>query len=432
MISEDKRSEWTNKILEIQKDDDFSDNFIDDLKLDIFNDRIFVFTPRGRSIDLPQGATCIDFAYQIHTQVGNRALKGDVNGEIVPMSAVLQNGDTVRIITSDTNKGPDRAWLGFVKTSSARNKIREYLKRISLDEKIKNGKSLLQKEMDRAGLGLVKDLPSKKIREFLAKNPEINSIDDVFSAIGEGAIKPVNILNEFYPRQHVTLSYLNLLEGMLDKNHSEKTTTVSIKIVSKDELGQLTKILKITAGLEINSVRMKAYVTKLSGNLICRLTVILANFSQVSQLFENLEQIDGVKSVRRVFWQKKLFFITGSFFTFVIWAIHPFVLHYITTNVTADEHPILATSLLYVGIFMLFIMVFLLKSLTQRSFPDVRETTAFWVISYLLSTFALITLLAEIYFFRLNFNWFFVFSLIILIFAYMTVEFFSYRKRIMK
>jgi hypothetical protein len=346
------------------------------------------------------------------------------------MSAVLQNGDTVRIITSDTNKGPERAWLGFVKTNSARNKIREYLKKISREEKVKTGKTLLQKEMDRAGLGLVKDLPSRKMRDFLAQNRDLRSPDDMFSAIGEGAIKPVNILNDFYPRQNVTLGYLNLLEGKLASRRSEKTTTVTVKIVSKDELGQLTKILKITSGLDIDAVRIKAFVSKWSGNLVCRLTVILENFSQVSRLFENLEQIDGVKSVRRVFWQRKLFFIAGSLLTFIIWAIHPFVLHFITTSVRSDEHPIIATTMLYAGVFMLFMMVFLLKSLTQRSFPEMRETTAFWVLSYLLSTFAMITLFAEIYFFQLTFNWVFVFGLIILIFAYLTSEFMAYRHRI--
>lgn len=430
ILGDDKRAEWANKILALQKEESNTGNFLDDLKLDIFRDRIFVFTPKGESIDLPQGATCIDLAYTIHSQVGNKALKAEVNGEVVPMSAVLQNGDTVKIITSDEVKGPDRSWLTFVKTNSARNKIREYLKKISREEKIKTGKNLLQKEMDRAGLGLLKDLPSRRLRNFIGERSNISNNEDLFAAIGEGAVKPVDVLNELYPNKRATLSYLKLLEGSSTKRSEERTTTVSIKIVSRDAVGQLEKILKVASNLNINILRTNAYISKWSGNFVCRLVVTLNTFSQVSELFENLEQISGVKKVTRVFWQRKIFFIFGSMLTFVVWAIHPFVLHYITVNFNNEQHPYLSGILLYFGIFMLFMMVFLLKSLTQRSFPELRETTTFWVMSYLLSTFALITLFAEIYFFRLTFNWVFIFGLIILIFAYLTSEYITFRERL--
>lgn len=427
VLGDDKRSDWANKIMEMQKEEEYSQDFMQDLKLDFFHDRIFAYTPKGESVDLPQGATCIDFAYQIHSEVGNRALKADVNGEIVPMSTVLQNGDTVRIITSDYSKGPDRAWLGFVKTNSARNKIREYFKKISREEKIKSGKNLMQKEMDRAGLGLLRELPSRKIKGFLKKHNSLNIADDIFAGIGEGSLKAVDVLNDFYPQKNATLGYLNLLEGR-NRNRSDKNTTVSIKIVSKDAIGQLEKILKVTSILHINVLSTKAYLSKWSGNFICRLLVTLKTFSQVSYLFENLEQVEGVKKVTRVFWQRKALFIAGSMFTFLFWAMHPFILHYISANVT-QAHPYVSAILLYSGIFMLFLMVILLKSLTQRSFPELRETTAFWIMTYLMSTFALITLFAEIYFFHLSFNWVFIFGLIILIFAYLTSEYLSYRER---
>ena len=430
ILEEDKRSDWANKISEITKDEDLNLNLLEELKLDILRDRIFVFTPKGDTIDLPQGATCIDFAYNIHTEIGEKALKADVNGDTVPMSTVLQNGDTVKIITCDYEKGPDRSWLGFVKTNYAKNKIKDYFRRISREEKIRTGKSLLQKEMDRAGLGLIKELPSKKIREFLIEHDNYNSLDDIFAGIAEGGIKPIDFLNLFYPDKHVTLGHFNLLEGKLLKSYPEKGTTVSFKIISKDTFCQLEKIMKVFMNMKVIIIKQKSYISKVSNNLVCRFIVRLKTFSQVSQLFENLEQVEGIKKVSRIFWQRKLMFVLVSMFTFIIWAIHPFVLHYISVNLVSSQHPYISSMLLYVGIFMLFMMVFLLKTITQRSFPELRESTTFWVMTYLLSTFALITLFAEIYFFHLTFNWVFIFGLIILIFAYLTSEYLSYRDRL--
>src|SRR6185369_9799832 len=107
---------------------------------DILQDRIFVFTPQGQPVDLPRGASCIDFAYAIHSNVGHRALKADINGEIVAMTTKLQTGDIVRIITSDGSKGPNREWLSFVKTNNAKTKIREYFQKESKESKIQLGR----------------------------------------------------------------------------------------------------------------------------------------------------------------------------------------------------------------------------------------------------------------------------------------------------
>jgi guanosine-3',5'-bis(diphosphate) 3'-pyrophosphohydrolase len=431
-FGEDKRSLWLEKIVQMEKTQHQDDEFMEGLQRDVFRERIFVFTPKGQSIDLPQDATCIDFAYQIHTEIGNRALKADVNGEIVPMATVLKNGDTVSIIHSDYQKGPDRLWLAFARTNTAKNRIREYFKKISRVKKIEMGASLLQKELGRAGLCPVKNVPQRKIRKYIAINKQYQNYDDILMAIGEGSLRPLDFVSELYPQKSATLGLWKWFEFPAIGRHKKLDTPVYIKITSKDAVKQLEKILSVVSSLGINALKTKAYISFWTGDFILRQKLAIRNFSVVSRLFENLEQIDGVKKVERVFWQKNLFFIGMVIVTFALWGGHPFVLHYWAKNVSQNIDMIILTPLLYVGLLMLFVMVFLFKRIAQRSLPQLRETQMFWLLIYLLTTFAAITVFAEIYFFKLDFNLLVVGSLILLFFSYLTAQHVSYCNNISK
>jgi GTP diphosphokinase / guanosine-3',5'-bis(diphosphate) 3'-diphosphatase len=432
-LEEDRRSNWVEKILQLQKRQEQDEDFMDDLRRDVLHDRIFVFTPRGQSIDLPQSGTCIDFAYQIHTEVGHRALKAEVNGVIVPMATALQNGDTVHIITSDNAKGPDRSWLPFARTNTARNRIREYLKKNSMEQKINTGRDLLQKELDRAGLGLLKDIPNNKIRKFCVDCGKYADFNDILIAIGEGLLRPLDFVSSLYPQKSVTLGLMKWLEFPV-KNKPEQIshTPISIKITSNDRVGQLERFLRTISALHINALKTKAYISFWTGDLICRQTVAVKDFSQVSELFQNLEQVEGVKRAERVFWQKKLFFSIAILLTFAIWVAHPFILNYLAMSLPQDQESDIFNPLLYAGLLMLFMLIFLLKSITSRSFPDFRETGIFWTMTFLLSGFAVVTILSEIYFFRLHFNLMIVSGFMFIIFLFLITEYLTYRKKIFK
>lgn len=438
-LEADKRSDWASKIVHYNDTTDYEDtgdDFMTNLKLDILHDRIFVFTPKGDSIDLPQGATCIDFAYEIHTEVGHRAIKAEINGKFEPMTTKLFNGDTVTIITSDIAKGPNRAWLGFIKTSAAKNKILDYFRKISKEEKLISGRILLQKELDRAGLGLIRDIPSKFIRSFGVRHGTGESLNEIMSKFGEGTVMPVDFVNEMQKvKENTTKSPINdsdrLTSTVLINSQpaNQQGTLISVKLVSKDAVGQLSKILDVVADLNLSSLKTKAYLSLYRKLFVCKLTVMVNNYSQTSQLFENLEQVEGVLYVKRLFWQKKLNFVLMTLLTFAIWAGHPYLVHFIAKqwNYSAGN-PIISNALLYAGILMLFIVVISLKRVTQRSFPELRETSALWFITFLLTGFAIVTLLAEMYFFSINYNWIVVMALIAGIISYLTVEYWSYRK----
>lgn len=433
-LSEDERARWAAKILEVQtaldeEAEEAGEKFMEELKGDILRDRIFVFTPKGEPIDLPQGATCIDFAYSIHSEVGNRALKAEVNGQMVPMSTKLNSGDTVYIITSDLPRAPSQSWLDFAKTNMAKTRIMEAFKKVSRDEKLQTGASLLQKELDRAGLGLLKDISPKQKKLFANQHKRYRTFDDVLVGIAEGTMRPREFVNTLYPKKDVPRQKKSIVRKHIFPLQEKKFTPVHIKIVSRDAVGQLKRILNVLVDLNLSSLRTVGYLSFFKKEFICKLTVCVHNYSQVSTLFENLEQIDGVKRVERLFWHRKVSFLMGCLLTFAVWAAHPYILFYITATWVKGVDPLVSGFMLYSGIFLLFLLVYLLKSLTQRSFPELRETHGFWIVILVLSGFALLTLFAEVYFFELEFNWLLVSGLIFLYFVYVTSEYLSYQRR---
>lgn len=186
---------WITQLIEWQKDLE-SSAFMDRLKIDVFKDRIFVFTPKGEVIDLPEEVTPIDFAYVIHTEIGNSCIGCKVNNKIVPLSTYLNNGDLVEILTAKNNIGPSRDWLRFVKTPVAINNIRRWFKEENKEEYISLGKELLNAELKTIGKSVDK-IYQKDIKRLLDKYP-YNNLDGVLSAIGSGILNPKQIASFLY------------------------------------------------------------------------------------------------------------------------------------------------------------------------------------------------------------------------------------------
>ncbi len=184
---------WIRNLLETQEDSDASD-FISNLKVDMFADEVYVFTPHGDVKALPAGATPIDFAYSIHSAIGNRMTCAKVNGRIVPFSHVLQNGDVVEVITSSTSKGPSRDWLTLVKSSEARNKIRQWFKKERREENIVTGRAAFEAEMRRQAVPLTV-LSDEKALPRLLERLSVSALDDVYASIGYGGLSAQKTVN---------------------------------------------------------------------------------------------------------------------------------------------------------------------------------------------------------------------------------------------
>lgn len=191
----DKQLEWFHQIEDLQDDSDDATQFVESVKEDIFKDKVYVFTPKGDVSELPSGASPLDFAYQIHTEVGHSTVGAKVNGKIVPLNYGLHTGDIVEILTSKNSAGPSRDWVNFVVTNRAKNKIKRHFKLLDRDENIERGREAViktVKEMDFSFNELFnKDMQAKCLERF-----NFSSIDDLFAAVGFGELSASAVANK--------------------------------------------------------------------------------------------------------------------------------------------------------------------------------------------------------------------------------------------
>ncbi|MGN1098586.1 MAG: RelA/SpoT family protein [Clostridia bacterium] len=191
--ADEKKLAWVDQLLEIQRDADSDEDFMRTLKIDMFADEVFVFTPKGNVISLPMGATPIDFAFYIHTAVGYRMTGAKANTRIVPLDYKLQNGDIVEILTSSAVKGPSRDWLKIVKTSQARNKINAWFKKENREANIEKGREAIDREIKRLNYGNL-NLLRNDFLEPMLKRYGFNTVDEMYAAVGYGGITSAKIV----------------------------------------------------------------------------------------------------------------------------------------------------------------------------------------------------------------------------------------------
>ena len=221
--------EWVRRLLENQEGAD-AEEFIHSLKVDMFADEVFVFTPNGDVQNLPAGATPIDFAYAIHSAVGNRMIGAKVNNRIVTLDHVLKNGDIVEILTSKNAKGPSRDWMKIAKSNEARSKIRQWFKKEKRDENIANGRSAFDAELRHCGIAM-KDVLDPEFLPVLLKKVAYPTLDDLYAAIGYGgftAQKAVSrIQGELQRRQQQRQQEQMLAETVAEPKEDPKPADTS-------------------------------------------------------------------------------------------------------------------------------------------------------------------------------------------------------------
>ena len=202
-VTEDKLA-WIRESLEWQKDMQDPEEFMKTLKTELFEDEVYVFTPKGDIKVLPAGSTPIDFAYNIHAEIGHRMTGCKINNKMMPIVTKLNNGDIVEVITSDTSKGPSRDWLKFVKSSSAKTKIQQWFKKAQRAENIEKGKDIIEKEIKKIGMSH-SDLFKPDWIQIALDRYKFNSLEDMYASVGFGAISPVKIISrllEEYKKEH--------------------------------------------------------------------------------------------------------------------------------------------------------------------------------------------------------------------------------------
>jgi GTP pyrophosphokinase len=190
---DEEKFAWIRSLLEAQQDTDATE-FVHDLKIDMFSDEVFVFTPKGDVINLPAGATPIDFAYKIHSAVGNRMTGAKVNGRIATFDTVLENGDIVEIITSNSAKGPSRDWLNIAVSNEAKSKIKQWLKKEKREENIIHGKAAFEAELRRMNIPM-SAVENEEVLPNILKKLAVNTMDDLYASIGFGGMTATRAVN---------------------------------------------------------------------------------------------------------------------------------------------------------------------------------------------------------------------------------------------
>lgn len=233
----DSKLSWLRQLLEWQKEMRDADEFMETLKIDLFTDEVFVFTPKGDVINLPVGSTPIDFAYAIHSAIGNKMIGAKVNGKIEPLGYELKNGDIVEILTSSSSRGPSRDWLNIVKSSQARNKINQWFKKEGKEQNIIRGKEIVEKELKKQGFEY-KDLFRDEWIDIVLKRYNFLTLDDLFAAIGFGSMSASKIISRLKEEYRKATGTIEAVQQQADY---ENLRLKSSKKPSKPETGIIVK-----------------------------------------------------------------------------------------------------------------------------------------------------------------------------------------------
>jgi GTP pyrophosphokinase len=344
-----------------QRDVSDATEFVEGVKLDIFQDQVFVFTPKGDIKDLPAGATPLDFAYRIHTDVGHRTIGAKVNNRLVPLDYRLKNGDIVEVVTTRAGHGPSRDWLNLVRTSHAREKIRQWFKRQERDENIVHGRESLDRELRRLARTSTAVVGQDRILE-VARQLNYDSIDDFFAAVGYGAVSAQSVVMRLgvADDSHVALPTVapppspqraggvrvkgvgdllvrfarcchpipgDPIEGFITRgkgvtvhlrscptvlNEREvsrlidveweaaptQTYPIAVRVEAYDRTGLLSDITQVVAEAKVNILAADVAVGP-DHTAVVRATLEVASVSQLARVLARIEQLKDVSSVQR-------------------------------------------------------------------------------------------------------------------------------------
>ena len=212
---------WVRQMLDWQTETRDSREFLDTLKTDLFSEEVFLFTPKGDVISMPKGATPLDFAYRIHSAVGNQCVGAKINGKIVPLDTPLETGDRVEILTSASSKGPGTDWLRICKTPQAKAKIRQFLKKALKEENIDLGRGMIEKECARRGVRM-SDLVRPEYYESILKRTGFSDFDDICSAVGYGGMAAVYVVSKLIEEQKAKEEPVQVVQNVEDMVSEEK------------------------------------------------------------------------------------------------------------------------------------------------------------------------------------------------------------------
>jgi GTP pyrophosphokinase len=357
----DAKLAWLRQVMDWQRDVSDATEFVEGVKLDVFQDQVFVFTPKGEVKDLPAGATPLDFAYRIHTDIGHRCIGAKINNRLVPLDYKLKNGDIVEIVTTKGKHGPSRDWMNVVRTSHAREKIRQWFKRQERDENIAHGRESLDRELRRLARTSLGTVGAERILE-IARAYKYENLDDFYAAIGYGAVGAQQVVTRlgvvddaqlalpptapppsplraggvrvkgvgdllvrfgkcchpipgdpiigFITRGKGVTVHLKNCQTVLNERETarlievewegspQQTYPIAIRIEAYDRTGLLSDITQVMADNKVNILAANVAVTP-DKTAMVKATLEVASVAQLARVMSRLEHLKDVTSVQR-------------------------------------------------------------------------------------------------------------------------------------
>lgn len=301
----DQKLSWFREILEWQNDADDAQEFMESLKIDLFSDMVFVFTPKGDVIELPKGSVPLDFAYRIHTEVGNRCIGAKVNGKMVPLDHQLKTGDIVEVLTSKHSYGPSTDWVKITQSSHAKNKIRQWFKKEKREENIEKGLDMIEKEVERKGYK-VKDIMTNANIAHAIDKFSFTSEDDMFAAVGYGGITAAQIVTRLTDdirkkeEEEKEITSMNEVKDDVKtpandkKEEKSRSTNTGVKVKGVDNLlVRLSRCCNPVPGDEI-----KGFITKGRGVSVHRADCPNINTEEAMQRLLPVEWEEDTKKTK--------------------------------------------------------------------------------------------------------------------------------------
>ena len=283
----EKKYAWVQQILDLQRSSSSNQHFLDYLKLDVFQDRIFVFTPKGDVVDLPVGSSVIDFAYYIHSDLGMLATSAEVNGIPVPVTSPLYSGDTVFVVTSEESDGPQVEWLTSAHTTLAKTRIREFLKEKDKTEVIQSAEVALDFQLKVLGLLGVQTVSN--LQKVLAiERYNLPSWEDVLYELGKGTIDFKDFFHTLYTEDEVI--------GKREEEHHE----VKIDVTVQNRVGLLRDLSEALADLSVNISSLSSRACDKKQCITLHFVLEIENLSQYEKVMSSLSHVNGVVEVTRV------------------------------------------------------------------------------------------------------------------------------------
>ncbi len=404
-VNDPKKSLWLKKILDLEESRGESRDFIKGLKDEVLKERMVVLSDKGVAVDLPAGASVIDFAYALDRELAERMVRAEVEGRLVPVTTVLHARDVVKLLTEE-EKNVDIGWLSFVTTKAARKAIIDYLKSAEPGSKIKRGMQILQREMDILNLGLVENLNFKRLRS------DFSSMNQLLSALGEGTIEARDVMKSMDVYGGKKIGDINL----------------NLKIIARNRFGLSRDIHDVLYRNIVDMKFFKGWYSAQTNRAYFLTEVTVESLADTGKLFQEIEQVESVvavyKTSKRAMWS----FVFLACLVALVWVAHPLALSFIAGSQFYLENVFLMNIALYVALMLIFTLVLITSNLVEKFFPEMRGRRIVSTVVFLLPVLAVGTLALEVFYLGLRIDWAIIGLEIFFLYLYLGWNYRKYRK----